>query len=809
MSKSPDSTRDDIREASREAEPAGVTKPIVGQRGSGWVKFLRIVFYVLAIPLTAVGAGLIKSATMSSTYLDGTHAARLDNGYIIFGLGLAMLIANAFWGILRWFLRGCREQWRTWVIIGKLIGGGIWRSLVMVPLFLLGLFVLTPLVVDTIYNNTVVAESEPYDIDYAEHRLEYLTEHLDEFSPQAVYDELSELMLANIEFDPDAVNQSTARSGFTLPFETPVYARTTKVSSLTDAVLSPNGNFVIFYTTTGDDAITDADATRLAGMFEEIIAGYQNNLGFEYKYEKYNKLTGSIKDNGIQKVLQASGIDKNILDTAMPVYVADPYSEATNTLASYAGKRWLGLTESALTKLGSLMDIDATKLYDSAPSVPFVNILPKNVNNSSLSAVTAHELGHHYAAVYNDEHYGKTGSDDDFIDETGPNWMAINALKTNPADGLINDNHYNYAYLQTSTRTTISLAKEGFPGYPAVAFLQNYYEIVPEAKTKIMDAIYYGDALNYLYEQAGRENFAKVMTQLAERNLTGDYGGKLANRTLPQGEELYCTDICTHTYRMAAASTQYIYMTPDEYTDAIATFSTNESWVTASVVAQTARGGWQVVAPAANEVVIDFTEDEWRQYPVVALAISNASISVSGIYSLDITMADLEHLLTDLEDFELDLTSNEIIVELGDGCYRINMESVFDMIERVMGLGSQFLNILSQFDESGHMRNIQNQYEAEMSEVQSSLNTARAEISPYRITFCINQVASGQSFDAVKARLQAALRYNINIINTQQGGERMSAFVGFDMLARRGRGYVLIQSSDGEMGLITINIDPK
>lgn len=789
---------------SPEAREAAKTK------SPAWIKLLRVVLYVAGIMAAAVGTGLIKSAAMSSTYSDGSYQARLSNGYVIFGLGLAILVANGFWGILRWFLRGYNEGWKPGRIIGKLIGGGIWRTLVMVPLFLVCLFALTPVAERAIYARMEADETEfvPYDIAYAEHRLAYLDENLGELDPQTVYDELSELLLTNIEFDPDAVNTSTAKAGFSLPFETPAYARTTKVSKLTDAVLSPSGNFVIFYTTSGDDAITDADADRLAEMFDEIIVGYQNNLGFAYKYEKYNKLTGSIKDNGIQKVLQASGIDKNALDVAMPVYVANPYSEQTNTLASYAGKRWLGFAESALTKIGSLMDIDATKLYNSAPSVPFVNILPHNVNNSSLSSVTAHELGHHYAAVYNEEHYGRTGSDDDFIDETGPNWMAINALTKNPVDGLINDNHYNYAYLKMSTQTTISLAKEGFLGYPAVAFLQNYDEIVPDSKTKIMDAIYYGDALNYLYEQAGAEDFARVMSQLAERNLTGDYGGKLVNYNLPQGEELYCNDICTHRYWIEHAATEYLYLSPDEYAETKVSFASDSNTVTASVVAQTANGSWRVVIPAAREVEINFTEEEWRQYQVVAFAVSSSSVTVGSFYTIEVANAQLDDLLTDLEDFDLGLTGSDILVDLGDGCYLFNMASAFDLLERLMGLGSQFLGVLSQLDDTGQFQQVQDQYDAEMSEAQAGIDAARAEIAPYRISFCINQITDGRSFEAVKARLQAALSYNLNIFNATQGDEKISVFVGADALARRGKGYILVQA-DGTMGLITLNIDVK
>ena len=104
------------------------------KKESGWIKFLRVLIYALSIPATTVGAALIKSATLSSSYTDGSHQARLTAGYIIFWIGLVVLCLNIFWGILRWFLRGYRQQWKAGKIIGKLIGGGIWRTLIIVPL---------------------------------------------------------------------------------------------------------------------------------------------------------------------------------------------------------------------------------------------------------------------------------------------------------------------------------------------------------------------------------------------------------------------------------------------------------------------------------------------------------------------------------------------------------------------------------------------------------------------------------------------------------------------------------------------------
>ena len=762
---------------------------------------MRVVIYVITIVGATVGMSLIRTGRISAAYADGTYAAKIQNGEIIFWTSFIILCGNIVWGVLRWFLRGYREKWRPGRTIGKLIGGGIWRIVVVVPLVFLALFLITPKISDAIAANILddgvekISLSEPLD------HLEYIAEHLEDYSIDDLEEELAPYLFSNIDFDVDASDNVTSKKPAGILTEN-VSAYSSNVKVLNKAKLSTNGRFVVFYTDTGDDKISDAKAAELAEMLENIVIGYQNNLGFSYGYERV--VNNPFAISKMEKVLKSSGINENVLDTAMPVYIVNPYKNGSDTLASYAGEKWRSAGLYLLNKIGVIIGEETSKLYNSTPSYPFINILPGNADSSSLAIVTAHELGHHYVALYNYEHFGSDiGSNDNFIDETAPNWMAINVLPGQPSNNLINSGHYNRDYLGESTSMTISDATTDFLGYPAVAFLENYYEIVPNAKTIIMDAVYKGNALNYLYDQAGADNFEKVMVALAEKNLTGDYDGKLVNYTLPKGGSMSCADLCSKEAQVNPAATGYVYFDTGQYLDTKIQFRGNER-IVASVVGRDVYGNWKVLESGRNEFGFDLNEDIARQYEVVAIAVANGSISEKRGYHIDVMSYRFDDLIAATGEFDFD----DLYKDLGHGCYEINTGSLFDIIGQMMDLGGEVINVIASFDLNNDYSEVKNEWNAEVTEAKSNLEEAKRIMDGYIVSVCANYVESGLSFNEAKVKLQDAMGYNLNLYDNVDNGVRMSVFAGFDLLVRQGRVYILAEY-EGEMGLITINVNEK
>ena len=766
---------------------------------NGWIRFLRVVIYGISIVGVSVGASLIKTGGLSRAYADGTYAAKIQNGEIIFFVSLIILSLNIMWGMLRWFLRSSREHWTAGRIVGKLIGGGLWRTVAIVPLVLLSLFFIAPtfskIIAQNILNQadkTPIALSSNYD------RLTKLDENIEKLSREEIEAEIGELLFNNVDFDTDASNNiSHHPESF---FFKNASAYSSSVTTLNKAKLSSAGHFVIIYTDTGDDKISDEKAAQLAEMLEEIIAGYKTNLGFDYEYEKLSNNSGKLKK--IQSVLKGSNIDEDILNSAMPVYIVNPYENGSSTLASYAGRRFKDLGAAVLVKLGGLFGEETAKLYDSTPSYPFINILPGNVEAESLAIVTAHELGHHYAGVYNYNTYSKTGSDDNFIDETAPNWMAINVLPNQPIENLINDNHYNYAYLRSYTGYKISEVQPDFTGYPAVAFLQNYYETVPDSTNIIMDAVYYGDALNYLHKKAGAENYEKVMIKLAERNLTGDYGGKLINTVIPTGETMDCTDLCEKTFYINPSATGYVYFATGEYKNTIIEFIGNDS-VKGSILGLRYDGKYEVIHSNQFEIEYTISEADIEKYEVVAFAVANSSITDRKSYEVNVVAKELKDLVETVGEFNF----NNLYSELQPGCYEINTDSLFDNLINLIDLGSDLAAVLERADPDD-FSGVRSTYDDSASEARRSIETAKAELSPYIISVCANYIKSGSDFDAVKSRLQSALGYNVNIYSERSGADRFDVFVSIDPFTQHARASLLAKS-DNDMGLITINIDQR
>ena len=810
----------------------------MNKKSQGWLKFIRLLIYAISIIGTTVGASLIKTGSLSASYADGTFVAKIHNGEVIFFTSLIILSANIMWGILRWFLRGYREKWRAGRIIGKLIGGGIWRTLVIIPLIIISMILITPVICNLIEENVLSEQIsfEPYDPDYAEHRLEYLEEHLEELDPQEIYEEISELTLSNIRFGTDEEarenNTSTANASI---FTNNAYAYTPTVAILNKAKLSSKGHFVIFYTSYGDDAISDESAEGLGETLEKIITNYKNNLGFEYNYRPYGalklnevrRLVSETTETKIKATLILNNISPDIISTAMPVYVANPYRKESMTLASYvsadymsiAGRIGMYISEIPVIGSGIMGDnmADGFRLADTAPTFPFINITPGNMDIPQFVSVTAHELGHHYAHLYTTANNLKNGGEN-FVKETIPNWMVVNVLSNEPVDNFVNRSH-NKTYLDHGTDLTPYQLppgceeNSGCDGYPLTAFLQNYYENVEDGKTKIMNTLPYDneEALKHLYNQAGAEQFTKAMISLAEKNLTGDYGGKLINMTTPKGKPLECTDACLSSYTVAPAATSYLYFSTTEYENAKVTFTGSDT-LRVSILGLASGGRFEIISSGNIEKEYQFSNTgRFAEYEVTAFAVANISVSSAGVYKIEIESEELDDIVDNTAENDTEKnSSDDRTLDFSDlykitepGCYELNTDKIFDLLISFVGIGSDFINILSELNTSGFTE-LKATYEQSNTEAIAHINEAKDATSGYRITVCFSRLKKGTSLNDAKSR--AFFKRKLNFLNAEIDSVKISGYAGVDLLTRIGKIYLLTEQKNNTTMLVTITV---
>ena len=808
--------------------------PLQTPKSARWVRPVRLLLWLIVALALPIGLSLRARSQSSSAFSDGTTSALSAWGNCIFWPALVLGLANLIWGLTRWILRWRREHWRPSQVIGKLIGGGIWRTFAAAPFVLLSLFVFSPLVaravsssaldrtlpssdalltaaysageidadtyltylLDATYNSAALpAEYQSPDPFITPDFLSFIDAHFDKLSPELILSTLETVSLANLDFDTDA--SSNVSSSSSLFFQN-AYANT-KVTTLNKARLSSDKNFVVFYTDTGDDAISDQDAATVASMLESIIANYSSVLGFKYEYQLYSMSNSKTKK--MSKVLEANGIDKDITNTAMAVYIADPYKGSSNILASYAGRRFSDNLTNIAIKLGSLFGEDTAQFYASTPAYPFINILPSNVSNNSLALVTAHELGHHYASNYCYSATGGMCNDNDFIDETAPNWFAINVVSDQPSGNLIQTDHHG-TYIKYGVCYTIDQvvpdppkehachSKGNMAGYPAVAFLQNYSEIVPDATNKILQALTSDNALQDLYNAAGQANFKKTMTSLTQRNLTNTYGSKLAlyATDLPHGEEVPCTDLCTQTYYIAPASSRYLYFPTSDYKN-VALSVAAPGQVTVSLLGRK-HSVWSVLSSADNAA--EFTIPEDAEYDTYAFALANYSITDSSDFSLEVTATPLEELVAD-DPLEFDPNGLPIIL-LSDNCLGFNFDNIIDF-------PLQVYRVLSQFDPDHDYSDLFAELEAENTQIKNSLTYHYA-------TLCLTELKPGLDFATTRTSLRQSIGSNLEFFHVNDSDFRLSMLVTYNLFRLEGRFYFLMQVGD-DTALITARMYEK
>lgn len=817
------------------------------------IKLFRVIFWGVSIVFISVGASLMRLAETSASYADGTVEAKYSRGQAVFVIALIVGILNLIWGITRWILRWRREKWTAGKVIGKLIGGGIWRTLAIIPVILLSLIFLAPAIAKNIgtrfayqYNAYSLASSHIISSDFekgkltAEQYVNYLydalydidrlpgqyrslepeleidllsivDEHLDELGIETITKVANSTMLSNIKFDVDASNNISHHDSW---FSTAAYAQTTKATVLNKAKYSSNSHFIIFYTDTGDDAVSEENVSKLGAMLEKIVDGYKNKLNLDYSYSPVT--VSDSKDDKIKEVLKYNGIAENALDTAMPVYIAKPEAGNSGVLASYAGLDKAKTINRILFKIESIIgDDDAikntAKFYTSVPGFPFINIYPQNLSAIDLESVTSHEIGHHFSYLYCSNKYGEECSYNSFVSETVANYMAVRVSGDNTTEKNVIGGHYA-SYINGGLRfplDEIVTPPSQLLGYPAFPFLLYYSDNIKNGEDIIFQALHSDQALQFLYDKAGAEGFSKVMAKLAEGNLIGTYNNikilQPYKKLLPVGEEAPCVDMCSKDYTVSRASMRYVYFPTLEYNGRKIEIKNNSSIVW---MGKKSSGNWELIKTenAQSEYVVDRAKDH---YETIAAALINSDIVESytaSIKVVDAQLADVINPADSLGGFAFSLPT-DILTPIGDGCYAVNTNSLMEIPRQMLGLGDNLLKLVETIDISEDYSALRAEYNAESQELQQGISEAKAELAQFYVTICAN-VLNETNFDSAKSKVQSSMGFNMNINDYSFDGYRTSMFVGGDIMTQTAKLYSLNQLEDG-LFLVTLNIKEK
>ncbi|GEM_PF-4894596 len=357
----------------------------------------------------------------------------------------------------------------------------------------------------------------------------FIANNIDQLSESTLEYYLEQINLPNVTFDPEKENTDEKESNFGL-FAKPVYAAES-LTNLNKVVLSSNGNFLVWYTTTGKSAITKEKAEEIANELETSIERYKDVFGYEFKYESnvFTQVNSNVKYLNKWIVLKTSGIDIGYLDSAMQVYVLEYDDSGENSTARYVTRK----TEMLIS---ALYQHCVGHDFNESIQLPYIMIRTSALSDRErANQVLNHELFHHYQYEILDGHSQDMILDkasnpikDELIFDSTANWASALITSKDSLEGFLNEwasTSRKYADRLLSDDMIHDNGKDNL-SYALFVYLYNYSTYVDNGTKKILKSIYEKDSFAYLYENATLEELAQIQEEVALKDLSQDYSNK-------------------------------------------------------------------------------------------------------------------------------------------------------------------------------------------------------------------------------------------------------------------------------------------
>lgn len=282
---------------------------------------------------------------------------------------------------------------------------------------------------------------------------------------------------------------------------------------LNKARLSSNGRFLLWYTDTGNDAITENEVNVILNELDNSVNDLEQLSKIKYSYEPYidNKnLVGDYLSATI--ILQECNIPVDSIETAMSIYVYDTGSDVT--LAQYTDTNLLNKYLN-YTGLSSIR-------YDGVINYPYVFMNKKGLNEiDSLKQVSRHELFHHFQTSYckANDLISCDDTKDGFMESYANYASAITGNYQSTENFL---NNWMGAYYR-DTSLNIDDVKGGSPGYAIFPYLYSYSLMVDNSSNIFNKALLENEPLKYINKNTSREKLKSTINDLAVKLLSKNY----------------------------------------------------------------------------------------------------------------------------------------------------------------------------------------------------------------------------------------------------------------------------------------------
>ncbi|MFA5696705.1 MAG: hypothetical protein WC917_04705, partial [Bacilli bacterium] len=355
--------------------------------------------------------------------------------------------------------------------------------------------------------------NETIDIEYL------INNHYDELSQETIKFFAKKINLENITFELDKENEKTSQDSFWLDlFLLKVSAKAEKVTNLNQVILSSSGNFVIWYTTTGDSGIHFKTAKEIADGLESTVKKFESFFGYDYSSQAEIFSEGKTYRNQT-KILNNVNIDSNYLKTATQVYLVN-YNESS--LAQYVSG--YGKGKEIINYIFGGDDYGSIVF-------PYIIIKPSSFDDHErLAQLYNHELFHHYQKHILCGHSNCTLSKDPYYSDSTANWASALVTTKTTNEGFLNEWAQVYRYNSNSLLGRYANQYgDSKVAYAMFVYLYNYSSIVENGTTKIIDAMYKLNFLEYLEDNSTLEERKSIQKEIALKNLTLNYSNNNLN----------------------------------------------------------------------------------------------------------------------------------------------------------------------------------------------------------------------------------------------------------------------------------------
>ena len=514
---------------------------------------------------------------------------------------------------------------------------------------------------------------------------------LDKLSDETLLYIYNKLTLSDVEWNVVEDKAEIKDMSFDSSYDIELMGNDNKISKLDEVKLSDNGNFLIYYTKKGHNAITDTDAGRIASILEQSVDTYRSEFGFDYSYSAHFEVfsvalsecpLGSAKGRACS-LLRDHDIDISYLNTAMPVYVIDTGDD--NVLGYYLP--YINDFQQLIVKISTLLKDYGEAMNQAAATYSFpyfvVNSNISNYDNTNI--VAAHELFHHY------QHYicGNGGYADcptgNFPIETTANLASINVNNINNINTAING---HAAFYSSEADKSVDQAGDG---YGTFVFASNYMDIVPNGKNYIFNSVKENNPLNYLYDNSS-DKYKEVLVTTAEKNITHDYDNKLliaardGNFYYPSGQDTIGYTDFSKTKPMNYSSMHYYYINPRGYHRGNQlSFSGNSRDLTLLVFiyeGHTYKKIYsQTLSGDTSEFVINI--DDFNHYGQVAFGLVNSKVNETLRYTYELDTNGTKTPTVTAESLGLDSDDRDINDFNSFICSSVEDNSSYNVITQI------------------------------------------------------------------------------------------------------------------------------